>query len=472
VKRAVLVAAIALLGAAPFRADQQTRWPQFRFGGGLNVVVVNPALPEEPAWRFDGGRKGTSASPVVAGTTILIASNDHHLYALDGGTGRLRWAFKGSDELMSQPVYQNGIVYAGAGNSEAAIWAPPYYKLIGAGKNDLFALDLKTGKLIWRFNLPGSGMVTPALVGSWLIQANGAAMVYAVDARTGTYVWRSYVNSDADMSQTLDGGDGKIYVAGGFPNAVYALDARNGTILWRHLFNMYDTALSDCPLASDASALYGMYVRQLPPMRMPYVPAFRRAQQYAYALDRRTGRFLWVRPLPHVVGIVPGANESAIPLLDAGTLYDGSGLTGIVSAVDARTGKTRWQLHTDGPVRGAIAERDRILYFGDLHGTLWAVDAATGHPIGKIKTDVAFNVGSPIILNDSLVIGSQNGPVIAVPLAAIRSSREIAGVTMASYVLPLFVAFAAIVALLLIALPLWRREVRQARLGSRWRGTS
>ena len=48
------------------------------------------------------------------------------------------------------------------------------------------------------------------------------------------------------------------------------------------------------------------------------------------------------------------------------------------------------------------------------------MNASTGLVLGSVKTDVAFNVGSPIILNDSLVIGSQQGPVLAVPLAAIR----------------------------------------------------
>src|SRR5271156_3260601 len=117
-RRFALAAAVLLLGATPFRADRETRWAQFRLGDGLNVVVANPALPAEPAWRFPGGRKGTSASPSVFGTSVLLASNDHHLYALDAANGRPRWRYTGDDEPMSQPVYADGIVYVGSGNSD------------------------------------------------------------------------------------------------------------------------------------------------------------------------------------------------------------------------------------------------------------------------------------------------------------------------------------------------------------------
>jgi hypothetical protein len=37
---------------------------------------------------------------------------------------------------------------------------------------------------------------------------------------------------------------------------------------------------------------------------------------------------------------------------------------------------------------------------------------------------VHFNVGSPIILNDSLIDGSREGSVIAVPLRWIRSAHD------------------------------------------------
>jgi outer membrane protein assembly factor BamB len=99
--------------------------------------------------------------------------------------------------------------------------------------------------------------------------------------------------------------------------------------------------------------------------------------------------------------------------------------------LDPKTGAIKWQLRVKGPIKGGIAARDGVLYFGDLAGYLWAVDARTGLPIGSVKTDVTFGVGSPIILNDSLIVGGTQGTVLAVPLEAIRRSYAVAGVTTA-----------------------------------------
>jgi hypothetical protein len=128
----------------------------------------------------------------------------------------------------------------------------------------------------------------------------------------------------------------------------------------------------------------------------------------------------------------------------------------MVTALDAATGRVRWSVRVSGPVKSGLVLRDGVLYFGDLGGKLWAVDAVAGRPVGSIQTDLKFNVGSPIVLNDSLVIGSAQGPVIAVPLADIRASHPIAAITTAprNIAIPLLLT-GALIALLALQ-TLWR----------------
>ncbi len=425
------VAAAPAPVAGPFRADRSAVWDQFRHGGGLNDVVVNPNLPDRPSWRFDAPRKGTSTSPVVAGTSVLIAANDHSFYAVDARDGKRVWEWKGDNEIMTAPVYLDDTVVVGTGNADSPVWDPPVYNVVGMGASDLNGIDLRTGKKRWSFALTGSGMPMPALAGNRLLHVDGSGVFLALDVRTGAYLWRRLVYSNASMTNVLLDNGGLAYFGGRFPNTIYALRADDGRTVWTHDFPRRDGAFDDCPLATDGRQIFGMYATPRASDPNVFVSVGVDARQHVYALDAQTGRVRWDTALS-VTGPEPTYNESAIPLYEGGTVYDGSPLAPIVTALDAGSGRVKWSLHVSGPVKGGLVVRDGVLYFGDLSGKLWAVEAATGRPLGSVQTDLKFNVGSPIVLNDSLIDGSAQGPVIAVPLDDIRASRPVAGVTGAS----------------------------------------
>ncbi|HKU81542.1 MAG TPA: PQQ-binding-like beta-propeller repeat protein, partial [Candidatus Tumulicola sp.] len=385
---AVLVPQSALAEARPvFRSDLAAVWDQFRHGGGLNDVIVNPNLPIELQWRFSGPRKGTSTSPVVAGTTVLIASNDRSLYALDAATGKQRWRWKADNEVMSAPVYRDGIAVVGTGDSDSLVWQPPRYTVVGMPPSDLDAVDLRSGKTLWTFGLTGTGMPSPAIVGSNLLHVDGSGIFLSLDLRTGAYRWRRFYPSNASMSNVLVRNGAIAYFGGGFPGAVYALHAVDGTPVWKHAFGPRDGPFDDCPLATDGSAIFGMYSRPLDAGARTFTHAGIAARQHVYALDATSGRLRWDTALA-VTGIVPPYNESAIPMYADGLLYDGSGLAPYVTALEARTGRVRWSLRVAGPVKGGFALRDGVLYFGDLGGRLWAIDAARGRVLGSVQTDL------------------------------------------------------------------------------------
>jgi eukaryotic-like serine/threonine-protein kinase len=440
-----------------FDARQSRAWTQFRNGGGLNDVVVNSLLPREPAWRFSASRNGTSTSPVVAGSLLLLAANDRSLYAIDGATGSLVWQWKGDNEIMSSPVYRDGIAAIGTGDSESPVWQLPAYNVVGMGPSDLNGIDLASGKSVWSFKLTGSGMPMPALFGSTLLHVDGNGTLVALDLRTGRYLWRRLFYSNASMTNILVAGE-RAYFGGRAPNAVYAVSPADGRTLWVHAFPARLGAFDDCPLASDGRQIFGMYAE---PTSGGIILAGRRARQHIYALDAATGHLRWDASLD-VTGIEPGHNEAAIPTYAHETLFDGSPFAPLVVALDARTGRLRWLLRVSGPVKSAFVLRDGILYFGDYGGKLWAVDADEGRVVGSVQTDLNFNVGSPIVLNDSLVIGSLSGPLIAVPLKDIRASRHVPGVTAAGHHLArrLLIVLAIVI---LCAIALWMTTLRGRR---------
>ncbi len=409
---------------AVFRADQRSAWTSFRLGSGLNVVVVNPRVPREFAWRFEAGSRGVSSSPVVYGDTVLVASNDDRLYAADAATGTIRWRYKAENELMSQPVYEDGIALVATGNSDCPAYFPPDYVVMGSGVNRIEAVNLQSGREVWSQGIAGTGMPTPAIVDGAIVHADGAGAILALDAQTGAYRWHTTVPSFFSMTGVIDGNDGRVYAPGSFPDVIYAWNARSGALVWEHRLSPLYGGVSDGPMASTDSELVGMYLE--PIARGPYgwvVQYGSLARQHVYALDKRTGRMLWDRTL-NAEGIAPAYNESAIPLIYRQRVYIGSAVAPIVTALDAQSGRVLWQIHTQGAVKGGLVARDGIVYFGDLGGYLWAVDAVSGRTIGRKREPVHFNVGSPIVLNDSLIDGSSEGSVIALPLSWIRSAHD------------------------------------------------
>jgi outer membrane protein assembly factor BamB len=456
------VVAFAQSGSAVFRADRQTVWDQFRHGGGLNDVVANPELPARPSWRFTQPRKGTSTSPVVAGRLVLVAANDRAVYAIDGADGKPVWQWDGDNEVMSAPVYRDGVAIVGTGDSDSPVWSPPDYAVVGMGPSDLDGIDLRSGETRWKFALTGTGMPMPALAGDGLLHVDGSGVLLALDARTGAYRWRRFFYSNASMASILIARDGTAYFGGGFPGAVYAVRSSDGLPVWTHRFARGAGSFDDCPLATDGSRIFGMYSTPLAGGPHAFVAAGVRARQHVYALDAATGKPRWDTALA-VTGVVPAYNESAIPMYAGGTVFDGSAIAPIVSALDARTGRVRWSLRVGGPVKGGFVLHDGKLYFGDLGGRLWAVDPVTGRVLGSVQTDLRFNVGSPIALNGSLVVGSSGGPVIAVPLDAIASSRPVPGVTTRPISFArLWAGVLALLAAAVAAVLLYRQRAAQA----------
>jgi polyvinyl alcohol dehydrogenase (cytochrome) len=97
----------------------------------------------------------------------------------------------------------------------------------------------------------------------------------------------------------------------------------------------------------------------------------------------------------------PGTTQAyAQPIVAAGRVFVWSE-TGLVYAIDAKSGCFYWTFPAMGPVRTTMvlarssrAKSGTVLYFGDVRSNLYAIDAQTGtlvwtqkideHPLGRI----------------------------------------------------------------------------------------
>lgn len=189
-------------------------------------------------WRY-GTRGENMPSECYADSTLYFGNGDGHMYALDPATGHLKWKtpIGGFDSMSSCTIYR-GKVYAG--------FTDP---------NNLVAVDLHSGKLVWRTTFPnvantGMGDNSPTVdpVNHDIIQvavadarvAGGTSSVntavLGVDAGTGKVKWKTLLGRGASppayKASVAMAHDGVIYVSSPVTDKLYALNGKSGTVIW------------------------------------------------------------------------------------------------------------------------------------------------------------------------------------------------------------------------------------------------
>jgi outer membrane protein assembly factor BamB len=391
-------------------------WTQFRMGPQNNAVVAGTL---ETAWRIETGGQ-ISASPTLVDGALYVGNNGGSLYALDVGSGAVIWKAHVTNPLMSAPLVYGDLVIVGEGDPTSRSSSPSEPVMVGQGPSALIAFDRFSGTIRWQAPLNGSAMPTPAIIDGILVDHDGAGWINGFDPVTGAKRYANSIGSMASMSAILPVGGGDFVTAGVGSNAVWRLHADGGAVVWRSPFSKGASGIGDCPQVSDGERVFCDYVSPVLPDQWTVIGDL--VVERVYAVDLRNGAPLWDVALEG--GTLPGRNEAAIPLLSGGLLYLGSAVASWMHALDARSGMLVWETPTRGAVKGGVVEVDGIVYFCDYGGYLWALDAKTGRVIGDKNAHAAFNVGSPIVAGQTLIVGSDSGSVIAVPLAAIRSAHD------------------------------------------------
>ena len=167
--------------------------------------------------------------PTVAGRTVYIVVDDPlaKLVALDARSGAKLWSTDLIALTSNAAAYADGVLYVGTNN--------------GLDYGDLFAVDAASHRILWTF--PGSFLAVPVIRGGRIYVPAWNGPLYALDAKTGQVIWSA---SDLDpIYRSLAWANGVLYA--GSCNAVSALDPQSGTILWQQ----QTTGCVESPAVSD-----------------------------------------------------------------------------------------------------------------------------------------------------------------------------------------------------------------------------
>jgi eukaryotic-like serine/threonine-protein kinase len=336
---------------AQFRADA-------RHSGIYDAAGV-PVL-HGVKWKFRSGGPILS-TPGITGGAVYFGSSDHNFYALDERSGALRWKFLAHGRVTSSPAVAGGRVY------------------FGSFDGNLYALDAGSGALLWKFATEGERRFS----GRHLHGAEPAAEVMPDP-------YDVFLSSPA-IAQ------GVVYFGSGDGN-VYALDAGSGALRWKFRTG---NVVHASPAIADGTVYVGSW------------------DSYFYALDAASGKEHWrfkTGEDPQINNQV-GIQSSAV--VADGTVYFGCRDSHLY-ALEAASGAQRWAFSTgDAWVISSPAVRGGKVYFATSgSGLVQAVDAKTGAPFFSLDFKHWPFFSSPTLAGDFLYIGSHQGKVLAIDLKA------------------------------------------------------
>ena len=142
----------------------------------------------------------------------VFGATDHYVYALNAVTGALIWKQDAGDQIsQSSPAVFHGVVYIG----------------VGVSSGSLIALDAVTGQHIWSYPFASPADSSPAIANGIVYLAPSQDSLYAIDAATGTLVWKTAAVGWGGSPTVANG-----VVYQGNPSLLYAFDAATGAMLW------------------------------------------------------------------------------------------------------------------------------------------------------------------------------------------------------------------------------------------------
>ncbi len=422
-------------GMATFRADA-------RHSGHYQSAAYNHFAGV--SWQFKTGGKVFS-SPAVHNGVVYFGSEDKYLYALDAQSGKERWKFATGGAVHASPTVLDGTVYftsfdgycyavdARTGDEKWRFATGGERRLGGVGFWGMTPVD-KYHDDIWDI-LVSSPVVDPDLDGGVLYFGSGDGHVYALNLATGQLKWKFKTNDVVHSSPAL--AYGMVYV-GSFDTYLYALDARTGAVKWQFKTDhLYDAmrGIQPSPLVYDGKVYFGS------------------RDAHFYALDAFTGTLAWkyFADWAWIIGsavadkgtVYVGTSDSngfiafdartgavqytfdthtyaySSPAIAGGTAYFGN-FTGTLFALDLQSEGKRWeefrleaskanshkvvndQGHIDWP-NVILPGKDMMDYANNVWG------------INQIYTTGSI-VSSPVVQDGKVYFGSADGSLYALSL--------------------------------------------------------
>ncbi len=160
-----------------------------------------------------------SAPPLFQFGNLYVGNANRRLYALEGKSGRVLWFFTTQGEIISSPVASGGKVLFFADNDSV-------FKLM----NRLHVVDGRTGSPGWFYETPNWSKSPPALGESLVYVAGYERKLVALSLETGREIWSFQAGNIITSSPVLLG---HTLLVSAVDGELLGLDAQTGSLRWR-----------------------------------------------------------------------------------------------------------------------------------------------------------------------------------------------------------------------------------------------
>jgi len=420
------------------------------FSTEYDIFSIDPATCRQN-WRTHehytpATAQGVSRGPAYMDGMLYRGTQDGRVLAYDFATGKRIWATsianpKIGESAPAAPIAWNGLVFIGNAGGD-----------IKGVKGRMYALDAKTGKIVWEFFLvpKGPNDIARGPLGKSPLDTSTWKNASSTPI-TGGATWTSY---------TLDPATGLLYVPGGNPAPDFATEPREGSDLYsgsvvvldaktgayKTHFKLVPKDWHDWDVSSAPALITTKAGRRL----MSAAPK----DGHLYGFDLATGAMLYRTPVTRMENTTevfsPGKSVHFCPGSTGGAEWNGPGydsqnnlvmigevdwcttvkletdreiedtkpgqpwsgeaafnpynlwgkgdpfghFAGWVYAVDADTGVWKWRAKTNYPIQsGMTPTAGGVVFFGDMGGDFYALDANDGHKLWGEKIGGAVGGG-------------------------------------------------------------------------------
>ncbi len=341
-------------------------WKSFR-KDAQNTAYLSSELesPKKLLWKYDA-KKPLKSSPIVIGRMAIIGSLDKRIHFLDALSGKDLGTYKVSSSISTSACGENAIIYFG----------------LDTGRETFFAIDLKSGQLLWKEDL-GDLSSSPTIYENKIFVGSFSGDLWALDKNTGEKIWRfetkaPIFSTPAFSKLSSFGSDDKLLCFGSTNDYVYALNPVTGRAKWKF---KADGAIYSSPAIKNGMVFFGSVDGNL------------------YSLNLKDGTLMWSFKTKASVYSSPAVAESLV--------YIGSN-DYFMYAVNQKTGKLCWKFETLGLIRSSpIAVGDKLL-FGSYDGNFYVLNRFTGKLLWKYQTKGMISA-SPACHEGKIYLPSEDG---------------------------------------------------------------